>query len=493
MPLSSRTDRLNAHVALTALAMLLLSGIALNTFVDPDIFHEMALIREACALGRLPLQDPFAYTPTVYPIVHHEWGTGVLSYFVATRAGVPGILTLKYLLTAAIAAGCVVCARRGGAGLPVLCMLAPTAIFMGWIGFTTIRAQMYTLLLLVCLIYFLDRDREGGRWWIGPWLALYLLWVNLHAGFAVGLILFLLHAAEQLVRRKPVRHLVLVGLTMIGLVAVNPYGIRYYPFLWQALWMDRPLIPEWAPLWEATSNPMVFCLILYVVSLLVLGYAIYRVGFRKMLGLTLVLILAYAALRHRRHLSLYAVAWLCYVPRFIEGTRLGEMLTRAWTTRPRATLFVWTLVGLISAVGVVRHRPWELSLPANECEHRVLIYPVGAVDYLEQVDFRGNLMVPFTVGAFITWKLHPDVKVSLDGRYEVAYPPEALVENHAYYMADPGWQETLDRYPTDAVLVPRSQPISEAMPRAEGWNRVYRDDVYEIYVRPSLTLPVVDR
>lgn len=388
MPLSSSADRLNAHVALTALAMLLLSRIALNTFVDPDMFHEMALIREAGRVGRLPLQDSFAYTPTVYPVIHHEWGSGALFYFVATRTGVAGILTLKYLLAAGVAAGCVICARRRGAGFPVLCILMPTAIFMSWIGFTTIRAQMFTLLLLVCLLYFLDRDREGRRWWIGPWLALYLLWVNLHAGFAVGLILFLLHGAEQLVRRKPVRHLVLVGLAMIGLVAVNPYGIRYYPFLWQALWMDRPLIREWAPLWEATSRTMVFYLILYVISLMVVGYAVYRAGFRRMLGLTLVLILAYAALRHRRHLSLYAVTWLCYVPRFIEGTRLGEMLTRAWTARPRATLFVWSLVGLMGAVALVRHRPWELSLPVNEGEHPVLIFrarstPTGSCDVRE--------------------------------------------------------------------------------------------------------------
>lgn len=306
MASSTRAYRRNAYVALAALALLLLGGIS-RSFVDPDMFHEMALIREAVRIGPLPLRNSFAYTPTVFPIVHHEWGTGALSYFVATRTGTFGILTLKDLLAAGIAAGCVICARRRGAGFPVLCLLMPTAILMSWIGFGTIRAQIYTVLLLVCLLNFLDRDREGQRRWIGPWLALFLVWVNLHAGFVVGLMLFALHGAEQLVRRKPVRHLILIGLAMMGLVAVNPYGLEYYPYLVNALWMDRSLITEWAPLWPAEGWQMIVSLTLYVISLMVVGYAAYRLGPGKMVGLMLVLATAYAALRHHRHLSLYAV------------------------------------------------------------------------------------------------------------------------------------------------------------------------------------------
>ncbi len=78
--LLERSDEKQTVIAaLSALAGLFLCCIALNTFVDPDIWHEMALFREALALGYLPLADQFAYTPTVYPSVHHEWGTGASS------------------------------------------------------------------------------------------------------------------------------------------------------------------------------------------------------------------------------------------------------------------------------------------------------------------------------------------------------------------------------------------------------------------------------
>ena len=489
----SSRERVNAVVALAAVGAMSLAGIAQNAVVDPDVWHEMALIREALALGRLPLEDRFAYTPTVYPSVHHEWGTGAILYFIATGVGSAGILTLKYLLTAGIAAGCVFCARRRGAGFGVLCPLMPIAIFLSWPDFSTVRAQMFTLLLLAVLLYLLDCDRQGRRGWIGPWLALYLLWVNLHAGFVVGLALCVFHIAEQGIRRRPVRHLILLAGAMAALIAVNPYGLKYYSYLWQALRMDRPLIPEWAPLWEMGGLIMILSLSVYGFSLLVIGYAIHRLGIARMPGLILVFITAYAGLRHQRHLSLYAVTWLCYVPAYIQQTKLGDMLEGMWTRRRRAMLLGWSTLGVLGLAVSLRERPWELRMPANAGDHPLILYPVGAARYLRQVEFRGNLMVPYNVGAFVTWKLFPNVMVSIDGRYEVAYPHGMLQENVDFYAAEPGCQQILDKYATDAVLAPAASPVAAIMPHSAGWALVYADDVYQVYSRPELALPRVDR
>ena len=70
---------LAAVLALAAMAGYRVSG----TVVDPDLWHEMALFRAALALGSLPLHDLFAYTPTVFPSIHHEWGAGAIGYGVA--------------------------------------------------------------------------------------------------------------------------------------------------------------------------------------------------------------------------------------------------------------------------------------------------------------------------------------------------------------------------------------------------------------------------
>ena len=56
-------------------------------------------------------------------------------------------------------------------------------------------------------------------------------------------------------------------------------------------------------------------------------------------------------------------------------------------------------------------------------------------------------------GGFVIWKLYPAVRVSFDGRYEVAYPEEALYEDRTIHGARPGWQQVLARYAPDVVLV----------------------------------------
>ena len=484
--------RANTCVALIALTGILLAGIAQLTFLDPDMLHGMALIRESLEIGRLPLEDRFAYTPTVNPVVHHEWATGAVLYFTTEIFGARGILLLKYVLVAAISVGCVRCARRRGAGFGVLCSLMPIAIVMSWVGWSTIRAQTFTLLLLTVLLTFLDRDRAGRRGWIAPWLLLWVAWVNLHGGFVVGGVLFAAYGAEQLLRRQPVRHLVATGMAMAALTLVNPYGPDYLGYLWEALRLDRGLITEWRPLWEASPA----LIAVYAMSVVVVAYAVYRSGVRGLPGLSLVALTAWAALRHERHLSIYAVVWLCWVPAFIQPTRLGERLTELWSRQGRRMIIAWVLLAAVGLTAFGLRRPWHLAVPANAGEYRgqvMLLYPVGAVDYLRDVGFRGNLMTPFEVGAFVTWQLHPAVMVSLDGRFEAAYPPETLPEHLAFYAAKPGWQRMLDRYPTDAVLVASGAPLAGAMPQAAEWSRVYRDDAYEIHARPGLALPVVDR
>jgi hypothetical protein len=486
LPPAPPPRRFQNLLAVLALSVLFVSGVA--TFVDPDLWHGMALLRESLHLGRIPLEDRFAYTPTRDPIVHHEWGAAALLYFGATQAGAAGILILKYLLTAAIAVGSFLLARRRGASMGVLCHLTPVAIFMGWIGMTTIRAQVFTLVFLVLLLHFLEADRHGKKGWVLPWLLTYLLWVNVHGGFLAGVAIFSIHSIEQLIRRQPVKHLLATGVLMVALVAINPYGLAYYSYLWEAIGLERPLIPEWAPLWKAW--PPTFGV--FIFSLLLASYAAGKRGFWNLPGCALVGLAAYGALRHERHLSIYAVVWLSYVPSFLEGTNLGQILNRFWAGR-REPLLLWSLVFALGAGAAINNQPWELRLPANVGDHQKLVYPVGAVDYLDGVDFHGNLMVPFTVGAFISWKLHPKVKVSIDGRYEAAYPQGALEECIDFFSGKPGWRETLKKYPTDAVLVPRWKPLSPILRGFDEWRLVYEDDAYEVYARPGLTLPPADR
>ncbi|HEX3866396.1 MAG TPA: hypothetical protein VHV78_06560, partial [Gemmatimonadaceae bacterium] len=253
----------------------------------------------------------------------------------------------------------------------------------------------------------------------------------------------------------------------------------------------RPMILEWLPLWD--NDPTTFCV--YLLSVLLAVYAFLKLGWRGVPGVIVLALTAYAALKHTRHLSLYFVVWLSYVPAWIEQTPLGDTLHQMWQRR-RGWIAAASLV--VTIMCVARAVPGEfgrMKLPVTIADEETgrPMYPAGAVKYLAETGFKGNVMVPFVPGGFVMWKLHPNVKVSLDGRYEVAYRRGLLEENEALYTASPGWQETLNKYATDVILVPLSCKLAEVIDSADGWHRVYHDGAYELYARPDLDMPTIDR
>ena len=493
MRVSTRTspkgiqERVLVYIVWFALAVMLLSRISYN-IVDPDIFHEMALIREGLVLGHMPTVDHFSYGPTHPYVVQHEWGSGVIAYFVATRLGATGILWLKYLLAALLAWLCIATARsRDPEPLPALCWLAPIAIFFAGDGFSPVRGHLYSMVFTACLLYFLERDRSGNRRWIAGWLLLSVLWFNLHGGAFVGVLLLGAHALEQFLRGSRWLHLLLAAAGMLAAAVVNPYGVRYYPYLWQALRMSRPAIGEWRPVWD--SFPTVSA-VTFALSLLLVLYLAARIGVRNMPGIVILFATAAATALHIRMFPFYGIAWACYVPAFLLASPFAPRL-KACFDRP-SMLFqaAWMIVAMYFLNVAITYRPWILEIPGQGNVDEV-VYPTGAVQYLADQHFRGNVMVPFEYGAYVSWKLYPAVRVAVDSRYEVAYPSEWVEEVFRFYRADTGWRQTLAGHPTDVILLRPTDALARAIALVP-WHRVYVDRSYSIYARPGLDLLPVD-
>jgi hypothetical protein len=187
---------------------------------------------------------------------------------------------------------------------------------------------------------------------------------------------------------------------------------------------------------------------------------------------------------------MYALVWYAYVPPLVARSHAGETLHSLW--RRRASPIADALVAAalcLAIVSLVSHRPWRLTVPGGLGSGAPEPYPVGAVAYLARHHVEGNVLTPFVAGAFVSWKLAPAVKVSIDSRYEVAYPPGRLEEHLDFYRGAPGWQAMLDRYPTDLVLALRAAAITPLMATQVGWKRVYEDDAYVLFARVASTFP----
>jgi hypothetical protein len=195
----------------------------------------------------------------------------------------------------------------------VFSILAPFALNLGgWMAFNNIRAQLFTLLFLVILFFLLDLDRRGNRWWALIWFPLFIVWSNMHGGAASGMgilgVYCLARTIEAILKTvspqktlQRVGHLILIGIVTLILLIVNPYGWGYIPYLIRAVSMDRSLILEWRPIWEIRLP------LIYGITVLIAGYAIWREGRSSIFESMAILLTAYLAAKHYRHGSLYAV------------------------------------------------------------------------------------------------------------------------------------------------------------------------------------------
>jgi hypothetical protein len=514
--LGAERDVQLAFWLLLALATGFLAYVARMHEITHDAFHEMSLFREALAQGVFPTQDVFAYTPTVAPAVHHEWGTGAVLYLVTVGSGLGlmGLSLLKMLLMASMWLLLYRVARMRGAHPYVFACLSVAVFPVMWVGFATVRAQLFTLVFIAAQLWMQELDWRGGRAWVLLWLLMLVVWLNLHAGFVVGLGLIALHGTERFVymsiTRKSFRaacmatwHLMLAAPVAVMSLQLNPYGWQYIPYLARAIRMPRPLIAEWQPLWR-THAPLL-TLSIFAVSVFLFAYAQRHNRVRRLRGSAFLAICTYMTLKHIRHGSIFGVVWLAYVPAWISRTTLGKELVRIIDVHRRPAIRLCQLVVSASVLFACCNQFWLPSLPPQQL-YSYASYPSGVLQYLKQNNFQGNLLTPFHIGAYVSWEGYPDIKVSLDGRYEVAYPEHLMVEHQAFRNGQGEWWKLLDKYPTDAALIDKNSrsyaAVLDRFGRASAaatrqtqhdWRIVYQDDAFLLLAAEHVNLPTVDR
>jgi len=471
--------------AYAGLISFFLSLTAFN-LVDVDIWHQMALIRESFRAGHLLTRDVFAYTSSVYPSIHHEWGAGLLAYLLTLWFGSNAILILKYSVVVIVGLVSLRCAESMGADAPTWAALCPIAIFLSQFGFlSVIRAQAYSFLFAACCFWAFEQDRRGKRGWMIAWLCLFPVWVNVHGGFVVGVGLLALYVIECALAGRPFRMQSLLLAGTVLEVFINPFGPALFGYIARAVTMSRPHIQEWRPVWVSGF----WWVAVFLVAVAIAAYGVARIGIRRSPGWLMLVATAVVAILHFKLMPLFAIAWISHVPAYLQQTPMGMWIAGFTRRRFAFVLSFWLLGTTIYLTDAVRREFWRLRVPQIDATYA---YPVGAVDYLRGERFAGNLMVPFLQGAYVSWKLFPAVKVSVDSRYEVAYS-EALVDSiFRFYAAEPGWQQTLDAYRTDLVLVPTMTRLEHVIGE-RGWHTVYMDREFEIYARPGLTLPFSDQ
>jgi hypothetical protein len=453
---------------------------------DPDLGWHLRNGQDILKYG-VPHGDLYSYTMSGYPWISHEWITDVLLYLGSKYWGLFALSTifgcivfLAYFITARI--------KKTSPGVALLAVMIAALVSISIFG---VRPQMLTLLGVAITMWLLFKWRDNPKsnliYWLIP---LFLVWANLHGGFAAGLLLIGLFWVIELIKycanhqhqsglltSKQLVQLLMVGL-MAGLsTLINPYTWGIYDELLKTVFNEvvKNGISEWRPVNFQSIHA--YNLIIYAAFLAILLIFNWRkVDITKLaIGATFLLI----SLSSWRHLPLFALVTL---PLLIE--MMNNMLPRDLKKYYYSLPMILGLIGLIIFIFLTNC----LSIfraTSDETAFATSGFPYYAVQYIKTHYLPGNMFNEYNWGGYLIWKL-PEKRVFIDGRMAIWKDEEHNVFADYINLGSNSKQikEVLDKYKVAFALVYKNRTFKNYfLENNQKWHLVYEDSLAMIFQR----------
>ena len=352
----------------------------------------------------------------------------------------------------------------------------------GWIVLHLgMRAQIFTISFLVLIYYLLKHTKPKTLAILS--LPIFALWVNLHGGYILGLIVLGFAAIDSLINKDKVRSKYLSAAVLLGFIGtlINPYAFKVYE---EALrHMEVPmhtLIAEWV-----RPTPM------YAILTVILGLSgifaqfKYKSREKAFWGLNLATF-TYLALEARRNLPEFVLAFALslYEPfrKYIEKIEKNQGI--------QLIVNLILLVGIPFLLFTSVTKNYKLtSSQEYYCQNGILPLPCEAITYINEENIEGqNVYSAYEWGGYLAWQL-PQYKFFVDGRTP-AWPTDEGKSPYTIYLeiiqARDGYQKRLEGYDTDWLLIGTGTFLDLELQENKNspWKEHYRDDIAVIYVKP---------
>ena len=471
---------------------------AARPITDPDFWWHLKTGQYLVETKSIPHTDIFSSLHYGKEWVTHEWLSEVFIYSMYSSLGYGGLIVIFAML---ITAAFLITYRRSKqlTGHPYI---AGFALLLG--AFSTmptwgVRPQMFSLLLAAIFLAILDRyargERKSDSYWLVP---LTVLWVNLHAGFALGLGLILLlilgRALDGLVTQREsltniwrsTRTLVVVWLVCLVSVVLNPNGLRIYSYPFETLKSQAMMkyITEWSSpdFHQLMFQPLAF-LIFFTFGALALSGK--RVSLKDLLLLS---VTGLAALRSGRNVPFFALVAMPLLAEHLWDWTSNQSWGQ-WLNRPEqreagktAALKIALNIGLLVLVPVGLAATRVAQTASNQAVVNSKQFPAAAVDFMVSRKLPQPLYNEYGWGGYLIWRAFPEYRVYIDGRADV-YGDGFFEEFLMTHSGEANWQEPLNRYGVRTALVEPNTPIASLLRQQSGWQKVFEDSQAVIFTR----------
>ena len=455
----------------------------------------------------VPRHDLFSYTRPEQPWFAWEWLWDAVFAGLHAAQGLPAVVSASLLVI------CLTCAllyretrRQSGDAIVsiVVTILAASAMSIHWLA----RPHLFTLLFGVVLFGLAERTRADGNWLRLAWsLPLMAVWANVHGGFIAGLLTIACYLAGELLsaatavapeeRRLARADARRWGLAFVGCAAATlatPYGWTLHQHIFG--YLNEPYhflyISEFRSL--SFQSPAA----IYFEILLALGFgaALFSLYERRYAHALLLLGWAHLALISARNIPIFAVFAaplaanaVVAALRSLRTARLAGWIPSSATAlsnfsadisrtdaAPRIHLASGAAFLLICLLMAAPNAPG-----AFKAQYDDKTYPEIAIRTLDELG-ADRTFTTDEWGDYLIYRRHPQLQVFIDGRSDF-YGAEFGERYLSTMSVHPGWQNALDEYGVDTVLLPVKASLSGALKENPRWPVVYDDGVAVIFRR----------
>ncbi len=470
---------------------------------DGDLGRHITIGNTILDNWKIPLQDLFSHTMTGQPLTPHEWLSQVLFALAERISGFNGILFMCALVIATSFWLVYKRVRLSNKNLFIALLVVILAMITSTLHWLT-RPHIFTFLFLALWLLILEKLRLGksNRWWLLP--ILMLVWANVHGAFIAGFVTWLIFGvgvAWDFLRQKTSeretlpkhfwRNYLLGGAASFLVSFINPSGFD----LWKTSvgyvgtrYLVNITNEYQSPDFHLSSTwPFIVFLIMLIV---VLAYSK-----KKINSAHLFTSVAWAVmgLYSARNIPLFAIT---AAPLLTEG--LDDVLLNVSTRTKIALRFMdidknlqemdqhfkgwlWPILCILVVIaGFLTGVNFDIDHEGYDFKPDV--FPVEAVNWLEQNPQEGNVFNYFPWGGYLLYRDWPDTLVFIDGQTD--FYGEALSRQYMQVLfAEEGWETVLEIYDIEWAILPVDQ-ISVRMIQLElGWDVIYEDETATILHR----------
>lgn len=458
-------------VLLACILVLIVFLVFPKTIADPDIGWHLRNAEYMVQQHKFLDWDLFSFTTAGKSWIDHEWLSELPFYVGWKLSGERGVFLVTIMLIQAIFLGIFGLAYEHSKNVKAAFIVSFLAIFLASVSFGP-RTLLFGWICLIAELIILSRF-ENGRdltWLLPP---LFLLWINLHGSWMIGLVLLAIFSLagcvdgnwgliesngwNKLQRKKLMKVSVLSVLALF----VNPYGWKLvcYPFdmaFQQKLNIGS--VEEWRTVDFHSPRGKIVLGIMAAVILLQLvrqrKWKLHEVFF-TLVGL-------YAGFTYSRFLFLAAILILPILSKDL----CNSMPYRAQRDKPglNAAIMVCCLVAIVGQY------PTNKQLEKAGCGQ----YPCQALQYLSSFHPQGNVFNEFRWGGYLIWNTR-QIPVFIDSRVDIFEHHGVFADYlHAVQLKDS--LRILAKYKIRYVIFEKNAPLSYLLEHTQQWKVDYEDD-----------------